>query len=86
MIIIQEYLDYRYIDESQSGSSRQQSVVPSAGSKRSSFIDSELLTGSQQQQLKKLKSSKSEKSFVWKYFKKLVFQSLVWRSLRIQPR
>ncbi|GES91802.1 hypothetical protein RCL_jg14041.t1 [Rhizophagus clarus] len=61
----------RNIDESQSGSSRQQSVVPSTGSKRSSFIDSEFLTGSQQQQVKKLKPSKSEKRFLWKYFKKL---------------
>ncbi|RGB23095.1 hypothetical protein C1646_677369 [Rhizophagus diaphanus] len=65
-----EYLDYRDIDESQSVSSKQQSIAPSTGSKRSSFIDLESSTGSQQQQ-KKLKSSKYEKSFVWKYFKKV---------------
>ncbi len=66
-----EYIDYRDVEESRSGSSRQQSVVPSTSSKRSSFIDLESSASSHQQQTKKLKFSKSEKSFVWKYFKKI---------------
>ncbi|RGB41173.1 hypothetical protein C1646_752431 [Rhizophagus diaphanus] len=40
-----EYIDYRDIDKSQTGSSRQQSIIPSTDSKRSLFIDLELLAG-----------------------------------------
>ncbi|CAG8692323.1 20461_t:CDS:2 [Rhizophagus irregularis] len=69
-----EYIDYRNVEnESLSGSSKLQSVAPSTSiSQRSSFSFFESTAGSsQQQQIKKLKLSKPEKSFVWKYFKKI---------------